>query len=231
MAKISGWSKKSKNKWQSNNTKLKVSIKTLRKSRGSKPGKYRVDIEDPTTTTRLGPFNSKQKARDKAINFMRKQSKRKSQLPDIKWAKSTNEKNIEWVSTNKVSPNQLEDWYTRKELTEKGWIQERAAKPFYPIPVTPSGNTFVVNDGHHRVSYAIVKRKNQVMVEKPTVFKVKVSGKDRKQTRYGWKYIPKEHPKIGNMNIEKRQEHLKEDFEQGILDWVKKDGKLIFGSQ
>lgn len=228
MAKIKGWSKRGQDIWKSDNRRMTISLETISPAKGSKPGTYRVNIEDPTTTTRLGPYNSKKKARDKAKQFMRNQQQRSSSLPDIKWAKSAREENLEWVSVDRLRPNQLEDWYTEEELRQKGWIQERADDAFYPIPVTPRSNIYTVNDGHHRVSYAIVKGEDKVLVERPTEFKVKISGRDKTATRYGWKYIPENHPKIGGMNVNKRRRHLKEDVDEGHLDWVKEDGEIIY---
>lgn len=226
-----GWTKIDKGLWESDNGKYEVEIVTLEESRGPYPGEYRVDLIGPTTDTRYGPITGREEAEDEAYHIMESTRVRNYKLPDIEWAKSSQEENLDWVDIDRLRPNQLEDWYTEEELADKGWIQTRADDPFYPIPVRPNGDwvtgTLTVNDGHHRVSYCYVKNQEDVLVEFPTVFAIKKSG-GREMEIYAWKYIDKNHPKIGGLNVDNKREQIREGVESGKLEWAKEDGEILY---
>lgn len=161
-----------------------------------------------------------------------------SKLPGFEWEYTPNSddrraRNLDTVGIEELTPNQQEDWYSEAELREENWIEEHVEdndEGFYPIPVIERDGSYLVQDGHHRVSYAKLRGLSNVVVETGYKYEYKPVNSDSVKTQYGYEFIDPDDDKLGSMYYREREKEFRQGVENGKLKWVKKDGKRIFGS-
>lgn len=161
-----------------------------------------------------------------------------SNLPGFEWEYTPNSddrraRNLDTVEIEELTANQQEDWYSESELREENWIKEHVEdndEGFYPIPVIERNGSYLVQDGHHRVSYAKLRGLSNVVVETGYKYEYKPVNSDSVKTQYGYEFINPDDEKLGSMYYREREKEFRQGVENGKLDYVLKDGKRIFGS-
>jgi len=148
-------------------------------------------------------------------------------LPDVTWKVDARHKNVKWVTVEKIRDKEYSGLLTIQRLINDGWVKKHAGKPFYPITVTYNDflDVYSIQNDSHRFVYCKAKGMKQVLVETPTIVRMKVKDNPRVRETEVWRYTDNVN------NIGKKLEQYRKHYNKGKIEWVEIDGKVKIGEK
>lgn len=154
-------------------------------------------------------------------------------LPPVEWTHDARYKNLKWVQIGRTYDEENQPPIIIEDLIVSGWVDDNAGKPFYPLAgyYDSEKRKYAIFNGSHRLAYCKGKGEKKVLIETPTIFIRKEKNHPPHEMK-AWNFV-EEYLQYNRWlcNIEVREKKARQNYKNGLLQYVKKDGKVIVGEE